>query len=195
MRGNTIANDVADASRDVGCGRRQTTCRRIRQHAETFAGDAVSLDMITVTARLGDQRRQHQQSFNLRVIQMIARRVCSHLNAARVRRYNCDIEYKGRMYRALLGTGVTHPFSVIESSPKYLIMPLHAANSTVVPIFGIACITFGIAGTITEYEFLVSDAIDEIILVRTKRRILKIPPYKFSVFRTRAQCRLLAPAV
>ena len=79
-----------------------------------------------------------------------------------------DIEYNGRMYRALLDTGcdssdlgnrILPELSYHTSADK-----LYAANSTVAPILGTACITFEIAGTITEYEFLVSDAIDEIIL-------------------------------
>ena len=58
----------------------------------------------------------------------------------------------------VLGNRILPELSYHASADK-----LYAANSTVVPILGTVCKTFGIAGTITEYEFLVSDAIDEII--------------------------------
>jgi hypothetical protein len=41
---------------------------------------------------------------------------------------------------------------------------LYAANSTTVPILGSAVVAIQIAGMMTEYEFLVSDAVEEIIL-------------------------------
>ena len=73
-----------------------------------------------------------------------------------------DIEYKGKKYRALMDTGCD--LSVLgskilpELSYQACETKLYAANATVVPILGTAVVTFGIAGTLAEYEFLVSDA-------------------------------------
>jgi predicted aspartyl protease len=79
-----------------------------------------------------------------------------------------NIEYKRKMYRASLDTGcdLSALGSKIRPELSYQACTtnLYAANSTTVPILGSAVVAFRIAGMMTEYEFLVSDAVEEIIL-------------------------------
>jgi predicted aspartyl protease len=77
------------------------------------------------------------------------------------------ITYHGRNYRALLDTGCD--VSVVSSrelpnlSYQHDTQKMFAANMSPVPILGSAIVSFSVAGVQMQHEFMVSDAIAEII--------------------------------
>ncbi|HSN23390.1 MAG TPA: retropepsin-like aspartic protease, partial [Methylomicrobium sp.] len=78
------------------------------------------------------------------------------------------MEYQGQLYRALLDSGcdisVLSRRMLPDLSYQACSQKLLAANSSPIPILGSARVSFRVAGADLEYEFLVSDAVDEIIL-------------------------------
>lgn len=92
--------------------------------------------------------------------------VISSIRRPKVKVY-MDILYKGKQYKALLDSGCD--LSVLSSrilpglSYQACSKELRAANSTPVPILGSAVVAFDIAGETMEFDFLVSDAVEEII--------------------------------
>ena len=78
------------------------------------------------------------------------------------------IEYQGQLYRCLLDSGcditVLSRKMLPDLSYQACSQKLLAANSSPIPILGSTKVSFRIAGADLEYEFLVSDAVDEIIL-------------------------------
>ena len=79
-----------------------------------------------------------------------------------------NITYQGGKYKALLDTGCD--VSVVSSrilpglSYQKETRSMFAANLSQVPILGTATVSFSVSGVALRYKFLVSDAVEEIIL-------------------------------
>ena len=78
------------------------------------------------------------------------------------------LRYNGSDFRALLDSGcdvsvlgrTVLPGLAYQEGPRELL----AANSTPIPILGTAAVAFQMAGVALHHNFLVSDAIEEVIL-------------------------------
>ena len=78
------------------------------------------------------------------------------------------IVYQGQNYKALLDTGCDLSILSSRALPNLPYsreaQDMYAANMSPVPILGKAVVSFSVAGQVMQHEFLVSDAVEEIIL-------------------------------
>ena len=93
----------------------------------------------------------------------------SMLTLPRQKRTNVylNVGYQGRPYRVLLDTGCDISIvstKILQNLPMCAhAQKLYAANMSAVPVLGKATISFKVAGLDLESEFLVSDAVEELI--------------------------------
>lgn len=77
------------------------------------------------------------------------------------------IVYQGQNYKALLDTGCDLSILSSRALPNLpysrQAQDMYAANMSPVPILGKAVVSFSVAGQVMQHEFLVSDAVEEII--------------------------------
>jgi predicted aspartyl protease len=91
--------------------------------------------------------------------------LCAHMRT-KIKVYMI-ITYHGRNYRALLDTGcdvlVVGSRVLPNLSYQHGTQKMFAANMSPVPILGSAVVSFAVAGVQMQHEFMVSDAVEEII--------------------------------
>lgn len=77
------------------------------------------------------------------------------------------VVYQGQNYNVLLDTGCDLSVLSSRALPNLLYEPcsrdMYAANMSPIPILGKTSISFSVAGQMIQHEFLVSDAVEEII--------------------------------